>query len=213
MVLPTERATGMKKSTKTGLCTLAASMSLIVSGAALAQSEQPQQQQQPRQEQQPRQQQQQQPSWADRGTERTQDRQGDHQQQPTDDADPLLDTPDVETGDVEEGMVPDGQHADHLHWSAGSLPYNRFHADDLVGSEVRSLQDEPIGEVSTLVFDEDGRILAAVVETGGELGLGGKAVAIPWQYVRPVQTGDNDYYLLVEIDPDSMDSAPEYDRD
>jgi sporulation protein YlmC with PRC-barrel domain len=203
----------MKKLTKTGLGTLAASVSLIVSGAALAQPEQPrqqQQQQQPREQQQ--QQQQQQPSWTEQGRERQQD-QRDHQQQPTDDADPLHDTPDVETGDVEEGMVPDGQHADHLHWSAGSLPYNRFHADDLVGSEVRSLQDEPVGEVSTLVFDEDGRILAAVVETGGSLGLGGRSVAIPWQYVRPVQTGDRDYYLLVEIDPESMDSAPEYDRD
>jgi sporulation protein YlmC with PRC-barrel domain len=207
MVLPIERATGMKKSTKTGLGTLAASVSLIVSGAALAQPEQPRQQQQ---QQQPQQQQQQQPSWTD---ERPEDQQDRHQQQPTHDADPLLDSPDVVTGDVEEGMVPDGQHADHLHWSAGSLPYNRFHADDLVGSEVRSLQDEPVGEVSTLVFDEDGRILAAVVETGGSLGLGGKSVAIPWQYVRPVQTGDRDYYLLVEIDPESLDSAPEYDRD
>jgi hypothetical protein len=76
---------------------------------------------------------------------------------------------------------------------------------------VRSADDQPLGEVSTLVFDEDGRILAAVVETGA-LGLGGKSVAIPWEYVRPVRT-DGDLYLRVEIDPDSLEDATEYDRD
>jgi hypothetical protein len=112
-----------------------------------------------------------------------------------------------------EPVAPEAHHADHLLWSAASLPYNRFHADDLVGSEVRSLEDDPIGEVITLVFDEDGRILAAVVETGGVLGLGGKTIAVPWEYARPVQTGDREYYLLIEIDPESLEDAPEYDRD
>lgn len=149
----------MKKFTRSGLCTLAAGVSLVVAGVALGQSER--------------------------------------------------DNPEVEIGQPDDAVH--GAHHD-LYW-LGSLPYNRFHADDLVGSEVRGLENETMGEVSTLVFDEDGRILAAVVETGGMLGLGGKSVAIPWEYVRPVQTGEREYYLLVEIDPESLENAPEYDRD
>jgi hypothetical protein len=162
----------MKRFIDSGLCALAAGVSLMGAGAALAQSES---QPQSREYQAP--------------------------------------GPGQPQAEAEEPVAPEAHHADHLLWSAAALPYNRFHADDLVGSEARSLEDEPIGEVITLVFDEDGRILAAVVETGGVLGLGGKAVAIPWEYARPVQTGDREYYLLIEIDPESLEEAPEYDRD
>jgi ribosomal 30S subunit maturation factor RimM len=93
------------------------------------------------------------------------------------------------------------------------MPQDRFHADDLLGSDVWSRDDEPVGRVVDLVMGRDGRILAIVVETGAELGLGGRAVAVPWETAQPVRTGEREFYLVVETDQYSLMNAPEYERE
>jgi sporulation protein YlmC with PRC-barrel domain len=202
----------MTRLTAFGTGTACTAAILLASGMALAQPqqqyqqgpEQRPQQQQP-QQQQPQRQQQQQP-------EQQQQQQRQSDRSPVDDADPMLDDPAVETGDFEDGMVPDGQHADHLHWSVGTAPHDRFHADELIGSEVRNRDDDPVGQVTDLVLDREGRILAIVVETGGELGLGGRTVAVPWDTAQPVRIGDREFYVVVESGQDGLLHEPEYER-
>lgn len=130
-----------------------------------------------------------------------------------DDEDPMLDNPDVQTGYVEEGMVPDGQHADHLHWSTGTMPQHRLHSDGLMGSNVLNRDNVVVGEVVDLVLDEEDRILSLIVSIGENMGLGERKVAIPWHAVQPVRSGEQEFHLVVDSDLESLVDAEEYERD
>jgi hypothetical protein len=51
---------------------------------------------------------------------------------------------------------------------------------DLRGTRVYGANDESIGDISDIVVDRDGRLVAVVVGVGGFLGIGEKDVAIPF---------------------------------
>jgi len=51
-------------------------------------------------------------------------------------------------------------------------------ASKLKGTNVMGSTDEKIGDVSDILFDKDGKILAYVVGVGGFLGIGAKDVAL-----------------------------------
>lgn len=93
-----------------------------------------------------------------------------------------------------------------------SKPANSFRSDDLIGADLKSRSDdETIGSISDLVIDENGQIVAAIVEAGGFLGLGTKEVAVSWQSIerRLNEKGDG-YHLSVDTTKDALKDAPEY---
>ena len=58
---------------------------------------------------------------------------------------------------------------------------NAFLVDKIIGSKVMNLQGEPLGKIDDLVVDVDtGRILYAILESGGFLGIGTKLFPVPW---------------------------------
>lgn len=92
-------------------------------------------------------------------------------------------------------------------------PDGGFHSDDLIGTEVKNRRtDESIGEVSKLVLDKDGKLVAAIVSVGGMLGLGERDVAIEWDQIERELDGD-EVTLSVDLMEGSLDSAPEYESE
>jgi sporulation protein YlmC with PRC-barrel domain len=58
---------------------------------------------------------------------------------------------------------------------------NAFLVDKLIGSKVMNLQGETLGKIADLVVDVDtGRILYAILESGGFLGFEEKRFPVPW---------------------------------
>ncbi len=96
-----------------------------------------------------------------------------------------------------------------------SKPANSFRVDQLIGSNLKSRTEAgTIGSISDLVIDEDGQILAVIVEVGGFLGLGQKYVAIPWDSVeRTLNEKGDGYELHVSASKDALTDAPEYKTD
>lgn len=73
-----------------------------------------------------------------------------------------------------------------------TMPAQAVSVDSLVGSNVLSRADnEPVGVVRDMVVDREGKPLAAIVATGGFLGMGEKTVALDWNRVDVVP-GDED---------------------
>jgi hypothetical protein len=130
-----------------------------------------------------------------------------------DDAEPMLDNPDVETGASEESMVEDGQHGDMVHWSKGTLPLNGFESDDMVGSDVLDADNEVVGKVVRIVTNEENQILELIVETAGRMGLGGREVAVPSRDAEFVQTGEREIHFRIDTDLESLDDAPAHKRE
>jgi sporulation protein YlmC with PRC-barrel domain len=56
---------------------------------------------------------------------------------------------------------------------------NQISVNDYVGKAVYNANNESIGDVNDLIFEDKGAIVAAVIGVGGFLGIGEKDVAVP----------------------------------
>lgn len=96
-----------------------------------------------------------------------------------------------------------------------SQPRNSFRSDKVIGNELKSKSDdESIGDISDLLIDEDGQIVAVIVEVGGFLGMGQKDVAIAWDSVEHRSNDDGDgREFTVDTTKNDLRNAPEYKED
>ena len=92
-------------------------------------------------------------------------------------------------------------------------PVGALYADDVIGKTVKHRQTgDDVGKIGDLVIGEDGRILGVVVQTGGFLGLGGQDVSLGWEYLEHTVEDDGSAFY-VNMDEDTLRSAPEHERD
>jgi sporulation protein YlmC with PRC-barrel domain len=82
--------------------------------------------------------------------------------------------------------------------------------DKVVGKGVVNPQDEEVGEISDLVFDEEGRLVAAVIGIGGFLGLGQKNVAVSWDRIEWTPREDGEVELSMPFTREELEQAPEF---
>lgn len=90
-------------------------------------------------------------------------------------------------------------------------PHNGSHASNLIGTDVRTNDNEDIGSVDDLIIDDDGQVVAIVVSVGGFLGMGQKDVAIGWDNITRSGTGDNQE-LRVDVSRADLKSAPKFEK-
>ncbi|MFD2032266.1 PRC-barrel domain-containing protein [Ancylobacter dichloromethanicus] len=67
----------------------------------------------------------------------------------------------------------------------GAQSAGQWLGSDLTGTEVVTSNDEELGSISDLVVERDGRIVAAVIDVGGFLGIGAKPVAVSFASLTP----------------------------
>lgn len=87
---------------------------------------------------------------------------------------------------------------------------NELTTDDITGAQVYSVNDEAIGEIGELVMSADGTLADAVIDVGGFLGLGAKAVAIPFDQLQ-VMRGENDVRVYVDATEEQLTNMPDYE--
>lgn len=82
----------------------------------------------------------------------------------------------------------------------------QLRADEIIGASVKNQQDEDIGKINDLVFNEDGKIVGAVVSVGGFLGLGAKSVGVDWSQLQ-VRSSDA---IVVQWTKEELQAAPDF---
>ena len=84
-------------------------------------------------------------------------------------------------------------------------------ASKLKGTNVMGSTDEKIGDVSDILFDKDGKILAYVVGVGGFLGIGAKDVALSPASFQIVPASERESMKLkLAMTKDELKSAAEF---
>ncbi|MGP5562600.1 PRC-barrel domain-containing protein [Vreelandella alkaliphila] len=102
---------------------------------------------------------------------------------------------------------------------ASTEPQGMYSADDIMDAEVffAGGSGEEIGEVEDILFDEEMRISALVIESGAILGLGGREIVINTdQFTLETHTesdGDTGHRIMLEASQEEVESFPTYDRD
>lgn len=83
-------------------------------------------------------------------------------------------------------------------------------ATTVIDAEVRNMLDETLGRIQDVMLDiTDGRILYAVLASGGFLGIGDRLFAIPWKALK--QDKENTRFIL-DVDAKRLKNAPGFDK-
>ncbi|MGM0832850.1 MAG: PRC-barrel domain-containing protein [Pseudomonadota bacterium] len=102
---------------------------------------------------------------------------------------------------------------------ASTEPQGMYSADDILDAEVffNGGSGEEIGEVEDILFDEEMRISALVIESGAVLGLGGREIVVNSdQFTLETHTesdGDTEHRIMLDASQEEVESFPTYDRD
>jgi hypothetical protein len=101
--------------------------------------------------------------------------------------------------------------ADHVYDEATALAEadGRMRANEVIGTDVRSSNNETVGEVSDIVFDPKGTPAYAVIAYGGFLGLGEDESAVPFGEMKVSEDGEVFYIAMTE---EQLEKAPRFER-
>ncbi len=80
---------------------------------------------------------------------------------------------------------------------------------DFVGTQVVSKDNQPLGKIANLVFDQTGHIELAVIGVGGFLGIGEKEVAVPFDALKS-DVVNNKHVFSVDLTKEQLKSAPAF---
>lgn len=85
-------------------------------------------------------------------------------------------------------------------------------ADEFIGSEVYSANDEHIGNVSDVLLTQDAEIDAVVVDVGGFLGMGAREVALGMDDLEILNDADGNWYVYTPYTQEQLEGSPQYDQ-
>jgi sporulation protein YlmC with PRC-barrel domain len=88
---------------------------------------------------------------------------------------------------------------------------DHYSIERLLGSTIRTVDGEEIGEVSEVLLDHDGRIAGVVVGVGGFLGIGEHDVALRWDAIELTTDDDGEPIAQVDIERDALERAPAFE--
>jgi PRC-barrel domain len=90
--------------------------------------------------------------------------------------------------------------------TADQILATKFKGTDVIGPN-----NEKVGDVSDMLFDKDGKVLAYVVGVGGFLGIGAKDVALaPASFQLQPATDKESMKLKLSMTKDELKNAPEF---
>lgn len=82
---------------------------------------------------------------------------------------------------------------------------NQIRASKMLGSQVYDVQNRDIGSIKDLVINKSGQVVAAVVDVGAFLGMGGKYVGVPLDDIK----ADNNR-LTLDMTKEQLQQAQAY---
>jgi sporulation protein YlmC with PRC-barrel domain len=85
-----------------------------------------------------------------------------------------------------------------------------YRASRLIGEDVVNDQEERIGTLDDIVIGRDDRVLFAILQVGGFLGLGGHLVAVPYQALTLGSTNGTLELRLPGATRDALSKLPEF---
>ena len=87
---------------------------------------------------------------------------------------------------------------------------NAFPVEKIIGSKVINLKGETLGKIENLVVDVDtGRIVYAVLESGGFLDIGDKLFPVPWGSLAALPS---EGIFFLNQSKEQMEKAPAFDK-
>ncbi|MFX0546026.1 PRC-barrel domain-containing protein [Roseovarius sp. S1116L3] len=95
-----------------------------------------------------------------------------------------------------------------------TVAYDDMTTEELLGTTVYGSNDEWVGEISELALGDDGNVSAVILDIGGFLGLGERAVSMPMDQVELRRMGDDgDVSAYVSATEEELENMEEWTGD
>lgn len=122
------------------------------------------------------------------------------------------------TGADQSGAVISGQQASPTAQAAPASPPpsdavisaqsdGQVRADQLIGMTVYNDQGEKVGTVHDIILDKDGKATGVVLNVGGVLGIGAKAVGLTW---KEIDVKPDQQQVQISYTKDQLEAAPDF---
>ncbi|WP_169052623.1 PRC-barrel domain-containing protein [Pseudooceanicola onchidii] len=99
----------------------------------------------------------------------------------------------------------------------GMRVYAAANSGEMTDADGAGQDWEDIGEINDVVMNRDGQVESVLVDIGGFLGIGERQVAANLSQVKFVSDSSTDepedFFLVMNVDPETLDDAPEYSFD
>jgi len=82
--------------------------------------------------------------------------------------------------------------------------------ENVVGADLRNLQDEDLGDIEDVMLDEQGEIAYALVGHSGFLGFGEELTAVRWEDLRAMPALDT---FVLDVPAEVLEEAPTVDQE
>jgi sporulation protein YlmC with PRC-barrel domain len=114
--------------------------------------------------------------------------------------------PSTESTTAESGSTsPEATTAPAAGMAAGAL-----HAKDMLGLNVRTPNNENVGEISDIVMTKEGSADGVVVDVGGFLGMGAKPVMLGWDSLQVTKDENGKLAAVANLSREQLQQMPEY---
>jgi sporulation protein YlmC with PRC-barrel domain len=91
--------------------------------------------------------------------------------------------------------------------AATTAPATSVDAETLIGRNIVNPAGETIGEIESVVIDQDGTVRHVIVGVGGFLGVGERNVALPWESLT---ISDNGETVVAAATKEQLEAMPEH---
>jgi hypothetical protein len=86
-------------------------------------------------------------------------------------------------------------------------------ADTLIGTDIRTYDQEDIAAVEDVLMTPDGQVESVVARFGGFLGFGENTVLLSMDEINVVQDADGNMAVLTDLTPEALKDRPEYEAE
>ena len=88
-------------------------------------------------------------------------------------------------------------------------PHKRL-SSELIGNPVLNRDAVEIGTLESLLFDEESRVIGAVIASGGVMGFGSKRVGLAWEAFELEERATGQISVYVDLTEEQVARAPEF---
>jgi len=111
---------------------------------------------------------------------------------------------------TEQATASDAQDKSEMGKFVSRVGADQMLVSRITGTAVQNTAGEQLGDVNDMIVDQKGKPAVAIIGVGGFLGIGEKAVGVPFEMLEFSMNEDNEQVVRVDTTRAALESAPTF---
>lgn len=116
----------------------------------------------------------------------------------------------MDEASTDQAAASDAQDKSEMGKFVSRLDADQMPVSRITGTAVQNTAGEQLGDVNDLIVNQKGKPAVAIIGVGGFLGIGEKAVGVPFEQLEFSMTEDNERVVRLDTTRAALESAPTF---